>query len=48
MDTVDISGFFTSNPEFVREGAYVSISGAGYQPHIWKVDDLQIFSSNAE
>ena len=45
MDTVDISGFFTSNPEFVRDGVYVSISGAGYQPHIWKVDDVQVFSS---
>ena len=45
MDTVDISGYFTSDPEFARDGAYVSISGAGYQPHLWKVDDVKIFSS---
>ena len=47
MDTVDIGGYFTSDPEFVRDGAYVSISGAGYQPHIWKADDVEIFSSTA-
>jgi len=46
MDTVDISGYFTSDPEFVKDGAYVSLSGAGYQPHIWKIDDVEIYASS--
>jgi hypothetical protein len=45
MDTVDISGYFNSTPESVSDGAYVSLSGAGYQPHIWKVDDVEIYAS---
>lgn len=46
MDTVDISGYFTSNPEFLKDGAYVSLSGAGYQPHIWRIDDVAIYASS--
>ena len=46
MDTVDISGYFTSNPEFLKDGAYVSLSGAGYQPHIWTFDDVEIYASS--
>ena len=46
MDTVDISGYFNSTPESVSDGAYVSLSGAGYQPHIWKVDDVEIYASD--
>ena len=46
MDTVDISGYFTSDPEFVKDGAYVSLSGAGYQPHIWRFDDVEIYASS--
>lgn len=45
MDTVDISGFFTSDPECVGDGAYISLSGAGYQPHLWMFDDLKVYSS---
>ena len=45
MDRVDITGFFSSSPESVKDGAYVTISGAGYQPHIWKVDDVAIYAS---
>ncbi|HCN09749.1 MAG TPA: hypothetical protein DIT01_17630 [Lentisphaeria bacterium] len=43
MDTVAIPGFFT--PESVRDGAYVSIAGAGYQPHFWMIDDVEIYTS---
>ena len=43
MDTVDISGYFTADPEVMRDGAYVSISGAGYQPHIWTIEDVKIY-----
>ena len=45
MDTVDVTGFFSSHPESVTEGAYVTISGAGYQPHFWKIDDVAIYAS---
>jgi len=45
MDTVDISGYFTSNPEFVKDGAYVSISGAGYEPHFWKIGGVEIYAA---
>ena len=45
MDTVDITGFFSSKPEYVKDGAYVTISGAGYQPHSWEIDDVAIYTS---
>ena len=45
MDTVDITGFFSSKTEYVKDGAYVTISGAGYQPHSWKIDDVAIYAS---
>ncbi len=45
MDRVDITGFFSSSPESVKDGAYVTISGGGYQPHMWKIDDVVIYAS---
>ena len=47
MDRVDITGFFSSSPESVKDGAYVTISGAGYQPHMWKIDDVAIYASRS-
>ena len=45
MDRVDITSFFSSSPESVKDGAHVTISGAGYQPHMWKIDDVVIYAS---
>jgi len=43
--TDDGNTYFNSAPEFISDGAYVSLSGAGYQPHIWKIDDVEIYAS---
>ena len=48
MHRVDITGFFSSSPESVKDGAYVIIAGAGYQPHEWKIDDVTIYASPLE
>ncbi len=45
MDRADITGYFSSSPESVKDGAYVTISGAGYEPHWWKIDDVAIYAS---
>lgn len=46
MDTVDITGHFSSSPESVRDGAYVTIAAGGsYQNNVWKVDDVEIYIS---
>jgi len=43
MDKFDITGYFASSPESVRDGAYLSIAGvAGYQQNRWTMDDLEI------
>ena len=43
MDCVDISGYFSSSPESVREGAFLSIMGVGlYQRNTWKMADLEV------
>jgi hypothetical protein len=43
MDRVDIAGYFGSNPESVRDGAYLTISGVGNGN--WKIDDVAILAS---
>ncbi len=43
MDRVDIAGYFGSNPESVRDGAYVTISALG--DGSWKIDDVAILAS---
>ncbi len=48
MDRGDISGYFSSSPESVKDGAYVTISGAGYEPHWWKIDDVAIYASPSD
>ena len=43
MDCVDISGYFSSSPESVREGAFLSIMAVGlYQRNTWKMADLEV------
>ena len=43
MDTVDISGFFSSSPGCVAEGAYATIVGGGsYEQNAWTLSDLRI------
>ena len=46
MDTADISGYFHSAPDSVKDGAFLTIMGLGtYQQNTWKMDDLEIFGS---
>ena len=46
MDWVDISGYFSSSGESVREGAFLSIAGvASFQRNSWRMDDLEIRAS---
>ena len=43
IDTVDITGFFSSSPGCVTEGAYATIVGGGsYQHNEWTLTDLRI------
>ena len=43
VDKVDISGFFSSSPGCVAEGAYATIVGGGsYQHNVWTIADLRI------
>ena len=43
MDTVDISGFFSSSPGCVADGAYAALSGgASYRQNVWLVADLRV------
>lgn len=49
MDTVDISGFFSSSPGCVADGAYATIAGgASYQHNVWTVADLQICGTHLD
>ena len=43
MDRVDIAGYFGSNPESVRDGAYLTVGGAG--DGSWTIDDVSIWAS---
>ncbi len=46
MDSVDIAGYFSSSPESVQDGAFVTVMGVGsFQLNTWKMDDLQIYAS---
>ncbi|MEE3370565.1 MAG: hypothetical protein VX346_14595 [Planctomycetota bacterium] len=46
MDEVDISGYFSSSLESVRDGAFLSVIGvACFQRNSWKMDDLEIHVS---
>ena len=43
IDTVDISGFFSSSPGCVAKGAYATIVGGGsYEQNTWTLSDLRI------
>ncbi len=46
MDSVDIAGYFSSRPESVREGAFLSVMGVAlFERNTWKMDDLEIYAS---
>ncbi len=46
MDSVDISGYFSSSPESIQDGAFLTVVGVGsYQLNTWKMDDLEILVS---
>ena len=44
MDKADTRGYFSSNLDIIRDGAYLSIMGvASYQRNLWKMDELEIY-----
>ncbi len=46
MDTFDITGYFSSSPDSVREGAFLSVVGVAlFQRSTWKMDALEIYVS---
>lgn len=46
MDVLDITGYFSSSPKSVEDGALVSIMGvATNQLNVWKMDDLAFLAS---
>ncbi len=46
MDVLDITGYFSSSPDSVKDGALVSIMGvATNQLNVWKMDDLAFYAS---
>ena len=46
MDVLDITGYFSSSPQAVEDGALVSIMGvATNQLNVWKMDDLAFLAS---
>ena len=46
MDSIDITGYFSSNPESVRDGAFLTVMGVGgFQRNTWRMDDLEIYAS---
>ena len=46
MDSIDISGYFSSSPESVEDGAFLSVSGLGlFERNTWKMDDLEMYVS---
>ena len=48
MDSIDISGYFSSSPESVENGAFLTVMGvASAQLNAWRMDDLEIYTSPA-
>ena len=46
MDSVDIAGYFSSSPESVQDGAFLTVMGvASFQLNTWRMDDLEILVS---
>ena len=46
MDSVDIAGYFSSSPESVQDGAFLTVMGAAsFQLNTWRMDDLEILVS---
>ena len=46
MDVLDITGYFSSSPKSVEDGALISIMGvATNQLNVWKMDDLAFLAS---
>ena len=46
MDVLDITGYFSSSPKSVEDGALISIMGvATHQLNVWKMDDLEFLAS---
>ena len=46
MDVLDITGYFSSSPKAVEDGALISIMGvATHQLNVWKMDDLEFLAS---
>ena len=46
MDSVDITGYFSSSPESVREGDFLSVIGVAlFERNTWKMDDLETYVS---
>ena len=46
MDVLDITGYFSSSPKSVEDGALISIMGvATHQLNVWKMDDLAFYAS---
>ena len=47
MDRADITGFFGSAPEAMKEGAYASICmGGSYQRNVWRYSKARIYVSS--
>ena len=46
MDSVDISGYFSSSPESVVDGAFLTVMGVGSAYlNTWRMDDLELHGS---
>ena len=46
MDSADITGFFQSSPEAVKDGAYASVCmGGSYQSNVWRYSNARIYVS---
>ena len=46
MDRLDITGYFSSSPESVQDGAFLTVmGGASFQRNTWRMDDLDIYGS---
>ena len=46
MDSVDISGYFSSSPESVVDGAFLTVTGVGsVYLNTWRMDDLELYGS---
>ena len=43
MNSVDLDGFLTADPEMFKDGAYVSLGGlSSYRSNVWKYDNVKI------